>query len=160
MAWRLGFSSDLAFAIVLSAPLLVILLVDAWTREIHTSVVVAGTLAGLAFAVADGWGALVTAVLSALGAAAAFALLFAAAAAIYRDLDVVPFGLGDVYLVVMIGAMTGFPGVVQALVLGVLLAGVAGLLLVAFRRAGRHDVYAYGPFLCLGALLTLLLQDG
>ena len=27
------------------------------------------------------------------------------------------------------------------------------------RRDGRQDVFAYGPFLCLGALLALLLQD-
>ena len=158
-AWRLGLSLDLAAALVFSVPLLVILLVDLWTRDIHTSVVVAGTLAGFAFALADGPEALVTSVLAALGAAALFALLFAAAAALYRQLDVVPFGLGDVYLVAMIGAMTGFPGVVRALVAGVFLAGAAGLLMVVSRRAGRHDVFAYGPYLCLGALLTLLLPD-
>lgn len=156
-AWQLELSLELAATIVFSVPLLVTLLVDLWTREVHTSVVVAGTLAGFAFALADGPGALVTAILAALGAAAIFALCFVAAAAIYRHLDVVPLGMGDVYLVTMIGAMTGFPGVVRALVAGVFLAGAAGLLMVVSRRAGRHDVFAYGPYLCLGALLTLLL---
>jgi hypothetical protein len=28
---------------------------------------------------------------------------------------------------------------------------------MATRRAGRHDVFSYGPYLCLGALLTLLV---
>src|SRR4051794_23621487 len=158
-AWRLGFSLDLAATLVFSVPLLVILLVDLWTHYIHTSVVVAGTLAGFAFALADGPGALVISVLAALGAAAIFALCFVVAAAIYRHLDVVPFGMGDVYLVTMIGAMTGFPGVVRALIAGVFLAGAVGLLMVISHRAGRHDVFAYGPYLCLGALLTLLLPD-
>jgi leader peptidase (prepilin peptidase)/N-methyltransferase len=158
-AWQLGLSLDLAATLVFSVPLLVTLLVDLWTRDIYTGVVIAGTLAGFAFALADGPRALVIAVLAALGAAALFALFFVVAAAIYRQLDVVPFGLGDVYLVTMIGAMTGFPGVVRAIVAGIFLAGAVGLLMVVSRRAGRHDVFAYGPYLCLGALLTLLLPD-
>lgn len=158
-AARLGFSLGLAAALVFALPLLLILLVDLWTRYVHLGVVVAGTLAGLGFALVEGPGALVFSIGAALGGAAIFGVVFFLAAALYRDLDVVPFGGGDVYLVVMIGAMTGFPGAVRALVVGIILAGVAGLVLLASRRAGRHDVFAYGPFLCLGALLAMLLQD-
>jgi len=158
-AARLGFSLDLVAALVFSLPLLLIFLVDLWTRYVHTNVVVLGTIAGMGFALAEGRGALGWSIGASLGGAALFGLIFVLAAAMYRSLDVVPFGGGDVFLVAMIGAMTGFPGVVRALVIGIVLAGVTGLVLIASRRAGRHDVFAYGPFLCLGALLALLLQD-
>ena len=39
-----------------------------------------------------------------------------------------------------------------------LLAGAISILLIVTRRLRRRDVIAYGPYLCLGALLTLLLQ--
>lgn len=67
-------------------------------------------------------------------------------------------GMGDVKLVGFIGLALGVQGTVAALVLGVLLAGVvAGALLVARVRSLR-DTIAYGPFLCVGALLGLFLN--
>jgi leader peptidase (prepilin peptidase)/N-methyltransferase len=157
-AWQLGWTLELAAALVLSAPLLMILLVDLWTRYIYTDMVVAGTVLGLGFALADSPRALVVAVLAAAGGAGVFALFFVLAAAIYGGGEAVPLGLGDVYLAAMVGAMTGFPGIVRALFAGIMLAGIVGVVLIATRRAGRHDAFAYGPYLCLGALLTLLVS--
>jgi leader peptidase (prepilin peptidase)/N-methyltransferase len=78
------------------------------------------------------------------------------AAVIYRNLRVVPFGLGDVYLAAMIGAMTRYPAVIQALFAGIFLAGLGSILLLVTRRAGRRDPIPYGPYLCVGGLLALL----
>ena len=67
-------------------------------------------------------------------------------------------GMGDVKLAGFIGLALGVQGTVAALVLGVLLAGVvAGGLLVARVRSLRDSI-AYGPFLCVGALLGLFLN--
>jgi len=146
-----------AAVLIFAVPLLIVLLVDAWTRFIHTDVIAVGTMAGLIFAVSDGTDQLLSAILSALGAVAVFGFFFVLAAVIYRNIRVVPFGLGDVYLAAMIGAMTRYPGVVQALFAGMLLAGLISIVLLATRRVGRRDPIPYGPYLCLGALLTLLL---
>jgi leader peptidase (prepilin peptidase)/N-methyltransferase len=64
-------------------------------------------------------------------------------------------GAGDVKLAGVIGLMTGYPGALQALLVGILLGGVAALALVVIRRAGRKSTMAYAPYLCIGALLTL-----
>lgn len=91
-------------------------------------------------------------------AAVAFGLFFVAAIVIYRNPKASPFGLGDVYLAGMIGAMVGLDDVVRALFLGMIIAGVVlGGLLVA-KVVDRKQTVAYGPYLCLGALLTLLLS--
>lgn len=145
-----------------AAPLLWIMLVDWWTRFIYTNVVLAGVLAGLVYwPFEDGLGGLLRAILAALIAVAIFLVFFALAALIYRNLRVVPFGLGDVYLAGMIGVMVGVPrAVLVALFYGILLGGLAVLVLPLLGRVKRRDPIAYGPYLCLGALLALMLQTG
>ena len=59
-------------------------------------------------------------------------------------------GAGDVKLAAALGALLGYPLVVQGLFWGVLAGGVAALVLLATRRAGRKDYMAYGPYLALG----------
>lgn len=66
-------------------------------------------------------------------------------------------GLGDVKLSVFLGLCLGFPGVLWAIVAGMLAGGVAAATLLATGRAGRRDHFAYGPFLAGGSLLALFL---
>jgi leader peptidase (prepilin peptidase)/N-methyltransferase len=64
-------------------------------------------------------------------------------------------GFGDVKLVAVIGLMTGYPNVMQALLLGAVLGGAGALALVATRRAGWKTTCAYAPYLAAGAMLAL-----
>jgi leader peptidase (prepilin peptidase)/N-methyltransferase len=69
-------------------------------------------------------------------------------------------GLGDVKLAAVIGLMTGYPGVLQALLLGAVLGGVSALALLATRRAGLKSTCAYAPYLAIGAMLALWVGGG
>lgn len=155
LALEYGWSGDLLAAALFTLPILVILLVDWWIRLIYTNVIGLGLILGLGAAALDGWSELVNAAFSAVGAAAVFGLLFVMAALIYRNVRVVPFGLGDVYLAAMIGSMVRFPAVMTALFLGVFLAGVILMLLLATKRVSRRTAVPYGPFLCAGALISI-----
>lgn len=77
-----------------------------------------------------------------------------------KPLDEVAFGFGDVTLATLIGVVVGWPGIVLALMVGVLSAGAFGLLVVLVSLArGRYQPYMpipYGPFLILGGLLVYL----
>jgi leader peptidase (prepilin peptidase) / N-methyltransferase len=159
-AWNLGTSPALIATLLFAPPLLTILLVDWWTRYIYTGVTIVGAVTGLAVAFADGWAALTVSTLAALGAGGIFAGAYWLAGVMFGEGEEVPFGSGDVYLATMIGAMAGFPGVVAALFAGAALAAAAGLLLLVTRRRSRHDIIPYGSFLCLGALLTFLIEGG
>lgn len=66
-------------------------------------------------------------------------------------------GLGDIKLIVLVGMLVGWPAVLSALLLGVLLGGVPALILVA-RRRGR-SYFSYGPYLIAGALVVLLFPS-
>ena len=159
-AWRFDAARPLAETLIFAIPLLIVFLVDWWTRYIHLEVIYAGIAAAVAFALVDGWSGLIDAALSALGAVAVFAFFFLLAALIYRNVRVVPFGIGDVYLAAMIAAMVRYPDVVSALMLGIFLAGFGSVLLLVSRRVSRKDPIPYGPYLCLGALVILLLRSG
>jgi len=65
-------------------------------------------------------------------------------------------GMGDVKLALLIGMMTGFPWVLEALTLGIVLAGAAAGLLVFGRVRGLKDYIPYAPYLVLGGMATLL----
>ena len=75
-----------------------------------------------------------------------------------QPLEEVAFGFGDVTLAGVIGLAVGYPGVLVALVLGILAGGVfsLGYLLVMIAR-GRYVAFMpipYSPFLVLGALVV------
>ena len=65
-------------------------------------------------------------------------------------------GAGDVKLAFLIGMLTGFPWVLQALVLGILLGGLAAALLLLFRVLGPKQYIPYAPYLAAGGIATLL----
>ena len=156
-----GAPGRLVATLVFAVPILVILLVDAWTRFIYTDIILVGLAAALIYAgleaVALGrWSPLLNSLVAAVAALIIFGFFFLLAAILYRNVKVVPFGLGDVYLAAMIGTMVGFPAVFQALFAGIFLAGLVAVGLLLSRRADRRQAIAYGPYLCAGALLTLL----
>ena len=64
-------------------------------------------------------------------------------------------GLGDVKLAGVIGMMTGFPGVVYALLWGAILGGAVALILLISRKATRKTAIAYAPYLALGAVYVM-----
>lgn len=116
-----------------------------------------------------------------LGGAAGFGLVFLmfAFGAVYgrwiarrrgQPLDEVPFGFGDVTLSTFIGLAVGWPGLILALMIGILGAGAFSLIAVAWmlirRRYDPFMPFPYGPFLIIGAALVyfggpgLFLQAG
>lgn len=157
-AAQLGTSVELAAVLIFSLPLLVIGLVDYWTRLIHSVVVLAGIGVGLLFALRDGPRGLAESALAMVLAALAFGLFYVLAIVVYKNPKASPFGLGDVYLAAMIGAMVGLDDVVRALFLGMLISGVILGSLLMVKVLDRKQTVAYGPYLCLGALLTLVLS--
>jgi leader peptidase (prepilin peptidase)/N-methyltransferase len=98
----------------------------------------------------------------ALVAGVAFISLFFLAKALFPS-RAAPFGMGDVYLGIFLGAAFGRGRLMPALTYGVLMAGVvAAILLLLKHGPGRRDVpeyLPYGSYLCLGALIYLIVQE-
>jgi leader peptidase (prepilin peptidase)/N-methyltransferase len=65
---------------------------------------------------------------------------------------------GDLYLVVPLGLLLGWPSVFAALFVAALLSAATGLTLLATRRAGMKSYIPFGPFLVAGTVITLLRE--
>ncbi|HYG57748.1 MAG TPA: A24 family peptidase [Symbiobacteriaceae bacterium] len=65
-------------------------------------------------------------------------------------------GLGDVKLAAVIGLFLGFPWVGMGLVLAFLSGGLLSAVLLIARVVGRKNHIPFGPWLALGAILTIL----
>ncbi len=68
-------------------------------------------------------------------------------------------GMGDVYLVTMIGAYVGFPDIILAIFFAALAGALAGVIycLSARKRLGETFI-PFGPFLGLGGILVIVLN--
>ncbi len=147
VGWQTDSLAVAASALVVTALLLCITLIDLRVRRIPNELV----LALLAWAAVQtiwlgepSWAA------SAAGLAVAGGSFFLLAL-IGRG----AMGLGDVKLEAAIGALLGYPTVLAAMITGVAAGGLVAALLLLTHRAGRKDSIAYGPYLALGAWLVL-----
>lgn len=68
------------------------------------------------------------------------------------------FGLGDVKLLIGIGLMSGGERALGGVLMGLVVAGVTLVALLAARRIGRRSYVPFGPFLILGALWAVLIR--
>lgn len=159
VAFRADSAGDVVVLFLFAVPLLIVLLVDWWTRVIYTNWIAAGVVLALVVAgIGGGWSLLEALAGMAVGAAV-FGAFYIVALLLYRDVRVVSLGMGDVWLAAMIGAMTGdVLAAIGTLFYGILLAAVgAGILLLA-RRGTQVRALPSGSYLCVGALIGLALQ--
>jgi len=63
---------------------------------------------------------------------------------------------GDVTLATFVGLITGFPGIITALVLTIIAGAIISFMLLLTRRVSLRSGIPYGPFICVGGFLTML----
>ena len=131
--------------------------IDWLHRWIYTFVILGATLVALVVGPLVGmdWRNIA---LGALAAGAVFMLLFGLARLLFPG-HAAPFGMGDVYLAIFIGAVVGVANLAPALFYGMLMAGIAAAVIIVARRVGRPtpDYIAYGSYLCLGVVIFIAL---
>ena len=116
--------------------------------------------------------AVASAILGALSGGFAFTLIYLGGRFFVRlasqrlnlDPGVIAFGSGDVYLMAICGLVVGFPRVIPAMLLALLLGGAAALLYAAIKRLTnsgyrRFSVIPYGPSILAATYIVLLFGD-
>jgi len=143
--------AELALGLVLCTVLVAITLTDLEQRIIPNSIVLAGTVIGLALAGVADPGSLPERLIAA-GAAGGF--LFLVAFAYPQGM-----GMGDVKLVAMMGVYLGSAVVPAMLVAFGAGAAVGAVLIARAGAAARKRAIPFGPYLALGGVVGLWLGD-
>jgi leader peptidase (prepilin peptidase)/N-methyltransferase len=138
--------------LVFAATGIALALIDLDVRRLPDSIVLPSyPVLAILLALGGDAGALLRA---ALGAALLFVVYLAIAM-----VAVGAMGFGDVKLAGVVGGMTAYLSwgtLLSGALLGFFLGAVAGVLLVAARRAGRRSAIPFGPFMVLGAWAAVL----
>lgn len=145
-SWRTAGTALAVSAILFSAVLVALALVDVRVRRLPNPLLLALLGWGLVQALWLGRPSLPMAGLGLLAGGGLFFLV-----ALTRRSAM---GAGDVKLAAVLGAVLGYPLILPALLTAIVAAGIVALVLIATRRAGPKDYMAYGPYLALGAWIV------
>lgn len=154
--WRLGFGSVLPAFLAFATTLVILSAIDFEHHRLPNKILFPGALVAIvlltiAAAVQGDWQRLLDSALGALGYGApilAIGLAFPAG-----------MGGGDIKLAAYLGLHLGWFGLWHVLVgalLGILLGGLSGSALLLFGIKGRKDPIPFGPFMAVGAIVSVL----
>jgi leader peptidase (prepilin peptidase) / N-methyltransferase len=156
VGWRVGLDWALPGFLLFAWMLVIVAVIDAYTRKVPNRLTyplipaLLGLMVAAAFANAEpGW-----ALRSFLGGLAAFGAMLSITLISPRGM-----GMGDVKLAAFIGIGLGYLGwghVVLGIFGAFLIGGVIAIGLLVTRLRRRRDPIPFGPYLSLSAILTLL----
>ncbi len=168
LLWRYGLSAELGLVSLYSAVLILVTITDLEHRLIQHAVMVPALLIALVGAF---FSRNMTARQAVLGGAVGLLLLYLMYLLAIpvsrlmgrlagRPSEEVPFGFGDVTLGTFIGLTTGLPGVLLALMITIVSAGLAAACIILVQLARRRyrplATIPYGPFLALGGFIMMV----
>ncbi|NTU67185.1 MAG: prepilin peptidase [Candidatus Moranbacteria bacterium] len=68
-------------------------------------------------------------------------------------------GMGDAYLVILLGFIVGWPEILFALFSAFSIGAICGIILILFKKKKMESQLPFAPFLVLGTLLTLFFYQ-
>jgi leader peptidase (prepilin peptidase)/N-methyltransferase len=65
-------------------------------------------------------------------------------------------GGGDIKLMAMVGAFTGWKGVLLTTFLGSIIGSIVGIIILIQNKGRRDTIIPFGPYLAFGAIVSIL----
>ncbi len=153
LAYRYGFTLQFAFMAAYFSVLVLVLVTDLEHRLIFRVVMFPAMAVAL---VGSFFLPNMTPVKALIGGTVAVAPFYLAAITYRAIAHREGFGGGDIMLLAFVGFATGFPVVLVAVIVAILLGGLGSLALLVAQRGGLRTYLAYGPYLVLGGAFALL----
>jgi leader peptidase (prepilin peptidase)/N-methyltransferase len=159
--WHYGLGWELALVAFYCCLFISLLLIDLEHRILPNKLVYPGIIIVLAIATLGsifgfepsyiaGMGFRLWIVDAAIGGGIGFGILFIIALTSRGGM-----GWGDVKLAALIGLIAGFPLVLLAMFLAVIIGGLTAGILLLLKLKGRKDAIPFGPFLAVAAMVTV-----
>lgn len=153
LPWLITPAVDLVIYTIYISILILIIVIDLEHRLILHVVTIPATAFALvaSFPLTDN-----NILLSITGAVTGFIFFFIAYLIGNKVFGANALGFGDVTLSMTMGAMLGLQRILFALVLGIFLAGLWGIVGLISGRLGRRSYFPYGPFLAGAAIVVII----
>ncbi|MGA1867039.1 MAG: prepilin peptidase [bacterium] len=161
MGYKFGLSFPLVPYCLFVASLIVVSFIDYDYKIIPNVITLPGMIVGLLLSIVPQMP--VTFISSLIGLTSSWVLFKIIAIASLKILKKEGMGGGDVKLIAMIGAFVGWEKALLTIFCASLLGSVwgTGLILVFLAlKKKRSEIIPFGPFLCIGALISLIYGDG
>jgi leader peptidase (prepilin peptidase)/N-methyltransferase len=158
--WRFGPGWHMPLLFAFCSTMLVITFIDLDFQIIPDSITLPGTAVGLiagSLILPDPFDRLSPLGFreSVIGLLSGGLVFFLIAEVSYRILRQEAMGGGDIKMMAMVGAFLGWKSVLLTTFAGSLAGSLIGVLLMLFKGTGRKTKIPFGPFLALGALLSM-----
>lgn len=158
IGWKWDEPRPLIFAVATVIPVLLILIIDLRGNVLYLNSIVLALAVAALLGFLDGprgMGSAMVGLIAGVGIATAF---FALSRWVFRSMSlrVSNVGVGDVYIAAALGALVRGDGIVPTFVFAVILTILGSVLLPVVSKSARHRATAYGTYLCLGALFTII----
>ena len=153
VAWRLGYSAALAFALVYAWVMLALTFIDLDTQLLPDDLTLPLLWLGL---LANAFGVFTDLHSAVLGAAGGYMILWSVYWAFRLIAKKEGMGFGDFKLLAAIGAWTGWQVLPVVIVVSAGLGAVIGSLVLWMSKRGIDARIPFGPYLALGGILGLL----
>ena len=153
-AWRLGPHWVLLIRSLWVAVLVQVIFFDFEHNLVLDRVLLPSALAALPLSLVTPGLGIVPAVITGLVTGVVFLAIAELGSLVFRAEAM---GYGDVKLAAFLGLILGPRPTFNAVVVGVIMAGVVAVVLLALRIRGMRDSISYGPFLAAGALVSLFV---
>jgi prepilin signal peptidase PulO-like enzyme (type II secretory pathway) len=158
VGWKWDDPRDLLVAVLAAIPMLLILIIDLRGHVLYLNSIVLALVVAAILGFLDGPSGMGSAMVGLIAGVAIAAAFFALSRWVFRSLSlrVSNIGMGDVYIAAAIGALVRGDGIVPAFAFAVIFTLLGSVLLPVVSKSARHRATAYGTYLCLGGLLTLI----
>jgi len=153
MAWRFGYSAQLAFALVFGWAMIALAFIDFDTQLLPDDITLPILWLGLLANLLGAYTTLPSAVLGAVGGYLILWLVYWAFRLVAKKEGM---GFGDFKLLAAIGAWTGWQVLPVAILVSASLGAVMGSLFLWLSRKGIDTRIPFGPYLALGGIAALL----
>lgn len=152
LAWRFGYSTQLAFALVFGWAMIALAIIDFDTQLLPDDITLPMLWLGL---IANIFGTFTDLRSAVLGAAAGYLLLWCVYWAFRLLMKKEGMGFGDFKLLAAIGAWTGWQVIPVAIMVSAGLGAVVGSLFLWISRRGADTRIPFGPYLALAGIVAL-----
>jgi len=150
---KFGYTVDFFKYAVLTSLLLVIGIIDLKTKYVYRSTTITGVIIGSAFFIFNWINLNEFPIDYLLGVIIGFLI-------IYIIVKVTGgMGEGDIEIAAICGLFLGAKNIALVLFLSFIFGGIIGVLILILKLKGRKDEIAFGPYIVLGALVTIFIGD-